>query len=308
MSMPKFSDTTGITRENAINQVISAIAMEKLALSHILNAEGEKIQYILGSLDGSVPSIEPTFQQILEINESVQNTLELSLQKQILLKSQISETLSAGVLYGPTGPPGEAGPQGIAGPPGPAGEAGIGAILNFYSPLQGLSGPTGAVINPGDYGNIAIANFESVSSNVTSINYGDDIIFNQNDTFLANLISSSNVIMPRSGTITDFNAQLYAHSGMSGQPYADMTIVSAIYISNDGGLTYKLAVDTPIDFSPDIDSQTAVLTLFQTANISLNIPINTGDRIMFVLAIRVNSSTGNGSIITQNANFNIAIS
>ena len=51
MSMPVFPNTN-ITRENAINQILSSIAMEELSLSHILNAEGEKIQHVLGTLTG----------------------------------------------------------------------------------------------------------------------------------------------------------------------------------------------------------------------------------------------------------------
>ena len=53
--MPVFPNTT-ITRENAINQILSSIATEELSLSHILNAEGEKIQHILGTLPGQTVS------------------------------------------------------------------------------------------------------------------------------------------------------------------------------------------------------------------------------------------------------------
>ena len=35
-----------------VNQILSSIAMEELGMSHILNAEGEKLQYILGTLPG----------------------------------------------------------------------------------------------------------------------------------------------------------------------------------------------------------------------------------------------------------------
>ena len=51
MSMPSFAaDIPEISRESAINQNIAAIALEELALSHVINAEGEKIQYVLGTL------------------------------------------------------------------------------------------------------------------------------------------------------------------------------------------------------------------------------------------------------------------
>ena len=35
-----------MTREEALTMIIASIAMEELALSHILNAEGEKLQYM----------------------------------------------------------------------------------------------------------------------------------------------------------------------------------------------------------------------------------------------------------------------
>ena len=51
MSMPAFVDyIPPIGREDAINQIIASIALEELALSHVINAEGEKIQYVLGTL------------------------------------------------------------------------------------------------------------------------------------------------------------------------------------------------------------------------------------------------------------------
>ena len=52
MSMPSFvaGEVPNPGREESINQIIAAIALEEIALSHILNAEGEKIQYVLGTL------------------------------------------------------------------------------------------------------------------------------------------------------------------------------------------------------------------------------------------------------------------
>lgn len=44
--------TISLTRDEAISLLISAIAMEELGLSHIINAEGEKLQYVLGTLPG----------------------------------------------------------------------------------------------------------------------------------------------------------------------------------------------------------------------------------------------------------------
>ena len=44
MSLPSFPVVNPpIEREDAVNQILSSIAMEELGLSHILNAEGEKL-------------------------------------------------------------------------------------------------------------------------------------------------------------------------------------------------------------------------------------------------------------------------
>jgi hypothetical protein len=37
MSQPQFPSTPNLSRQNAINQVVSSIASEELALSHIIN-------------------------------------------------------------------------------------------------------------------------------------------------------------------------------------------------------------------------------------------------------------------------------
>ena len=48
---------------------------EELALSHIINAEGEKLQYILGTLPGTKPCAGP--QDVLAVNKSVSSLLDV---------------------------------------------------------------------------------------------------------------------------------------------------------------------------------------------------------------------------------------
>jgi len=96
MSMPQFpNDTLNLTRDDVINQILSSIAMEELGLSHILNAEGEKLQYILGTLEGSTPPQPPTVQEVLQVNESVQKLLETTSYQQMFLKNKMSDALLA---------------------------------------------------------------------------------------------------------------------------------------------------------------------------------------------------------------------
>ena len=82
-----------ITREMAINQILSSIAIRGLANSHILNAEGEKTQYILGTLPGyNGPSA--TFEEVLAINKSIIGVINAIGQNQILLKHSLYDVLS----------------------------------------------------------------------------------------------------------------------------------------------------------------------------------------------------------------------
>ncbi|WP_242071583.1 hypothetical protein [Bacillus thuringiensis] len=73
MSLPNLPDITpdiSVTRQEAINLLLSSIAMEEIGLSHILNAEGEKLQHFLKQKNRS-------FCEYLTINRSVNDTKPL---------------------------------------------------------------------------------------------------------------------------------------------------------------------------------------------------------------------------------------
>lgn len=96
MSMPQFPEIPGLTLEDSIIQIISSIAMEELALSHIINAEGEKLQYVLGTLSsGSTPCTPPTLNELLEVNDSVKDMLSTISMNQMFLLGKMSAAMSA---------------------------------------------------------------------------------------------------------------------------------------------------------------------------------------------------------------------
>ena len=130
-NIPNISPAITLTRDDAINLLLASIAMEELGLAHIINAEGEKIQYALGTIPGLTPASK--LENILEVNESVQETLNLAVKKEILLNSklkqvtQISSATGATGITGATGPTGATGATGITGPTGPTGAGATGA-------------------------------------------------------------------------------------------------------------------------------------------------------------------------------------
>lgn len=138
MSMPSFPIVDPpIDREDAVNQILSSIAMEELGLSHILNAEGEKLQYILGTLPG-LSGPPATVSDVLAANESVRDLLEATVQNQLFLRAKMQGALEASQMQGAAGPTGPTGPTGPAGgPTGPAGPTGA-------TGPTGPTGPTGA--------------------------------------------------------------------------------------------------------------------------------------------------------------------
>jgi len=81
--MPTFPDRdTILTREEAVNAILTSIAMEETALSHILNAEGEKIQYVLAQKCHNLC-------EVVTVNESVASLVEKITDLQFLLKAKL---------------------------------------------------------------------------------------------------------------------------------------------------------------------------------------------------------------------------
>ena len=109
MSLPTFPQIDPpLTREGSLNEIISSIAAEELSLSHILNAEGEKLQYVLGTLPGLGEAA--AFEEVMDVNRSVQDTLSDVMEQQALLTAKLSAAMKAPILPGPAGPTGATGP------------------------------------------------------------------------------------------------------------------------------------------------------------------------------------------------------
>lgn len=104
MSMPTIPNLTPdvqIDRDDAINIILASIGMEELSLSHIVNAEAEKVQYALGTLqigvdDNGDPvysqSLDP--EQVIAMNQSAAKVLRDAIKNQMLLGMKMEDIIS----------------------------------------------------------------------------------------------------------------------------------------------------------------------------------------------------------------------
>ena len=168
MSMPTFpKNDPPLTREGSLNEIISSIAAEELSLSHLLNVEGEKLQYVLGTMPGLDEAA--SLDEVMQVNKSVKDTLSGIMEQQMALTSKLGAVLKAPTLPGPEGPMGAEGPEG---PDGPAeGEAGPNGP-DGPDGAEGPAGPTGPTGAPGP-NPTAIAAY-AANTRGNSIGLGDD--------------------------------------------------------------------------------------------------------------------------------------
>lgn len=98
MSFPNIPDVDAsidITREDSVNLLLASVAFEELGLAHIINAEAEKIQYVLGTIEGQTPlETPPTIDDLLAINRSVGQTLKTVIEKEMLLQFKLEDILA----------------------------------------------------------------------------------------------------------------------------------------------------------------------------------------------------------------------
>lgn len=81
MSMPKI-ECTNIDKCCAAASLLQSVALEETAISHILNAEGEKLQKAIAMKDCS-------HRDLLEINKSVEEMVDKLTTLEFVLKAKL---------------------------------------------------------------------------------------------------------------------------------------------------------------------------------------------------------------------------
>lgn len=86
-NIPDIDPKITLDRCKTIELLLSSIALEEISLSHILNAEGEKLQLFLKT--------NPTcLEDFIKINNSVNKTLRTVVKSQILLQFKLEDVIS----------------------------------------------------------------------------------------------------------------------------------------------------------------------------------------------------------------------
>lgn len=84
-----------IEREQVIILLLESIALEEIALAHILNAEAEKMQLVVGTLSGITPWLgPPTARELIELNEDIDSLIHVIIKKEMLLLLKLEDILS----------------------------------------------------------------------------------------------------------------------------------------------------------------------------------------------------------------------
>ncbi len=95
MSMPNIPEVNtkiDITTTQASNVVLASIGFEELGLAHIINAEGEKIQSFLGTLEGQEVRKEVEIEELEKLDKIVNDSLKAITKKELLLLMKLEET------------------------------------------------------------------------------------------------------------------------------------------------------------------------------------------------------------------------
>lgn len=97
-NIPTITPSIDIDREQVINLLLASIALEEISLAHIVNAEAEKIQAILGTLeDGPEGVVATTIGDLYDANRFAEKMLRTVIKKEMLLQFKLEDTID---MYG----------------------------------------------------------------------------------------------------------------------------------------------------------------------------------------------------------------
>ena len=91
-NIPNLNPQISVSRDDAVNIILSSIGMEELSLAHILNAEAEKIQFALGTLE-TAGGQASSMTDILETNKLASKMVRNVIKNQMLQSMKMEDTV-----------------------------------------------------------------------------------------------------------------------------------------------------------------------------------------------------------------------
>ncbi|MFJ5714000.1 hypothetical protein [Neobacillus sp. NPDC093127] len=95
-NIPNITPLISVTTSQTIPLLLASVALEELALAHIINAEAEKLQLVLGTLTPTRTTFSPavvSITNLIDVNTSVQRTLRDVIKKEMLLEFKFDNIL-----------------------------------------------------------------------------------------------------------------------------------------------------------------------------------------------------------------------
>ncbi len=92
-NFPSITPTISLSINQSIPLLLISIALEELALAHLLNAEAEKIQFTVGTLSPSLSPANVSLSNLLTINSDIRRTITNVIKKEMLLEAKFNNVL-----------------------------------------------------------------------------------------------------------------------------------------------------------------------------------------------------------------------
>lgn len=93
-TLPNITPTISLNMDQTIAMLLSSIALEEMAMAHLVNAEAEKMQYVLGTLESRLKNaVAPNFEQLFEIQCSIGKMMNQILNKDMQLNTRFQHVL-----------------------------------------------------------------------------------------------------------------------------------------------------------------------------------------------------------------------
>jgi DNA-binding protein len=83
--IPDIKPEIHLKRDEVINLLLASIALEEIGLSHVINAEGEKLQKAI--------QVAECFEDLIVANNSVERMLKTIIKKEMLLQFKLEDVL-----------------------------------------------------------------------------------------------------------------------------------------------------------------------------------------------------------------------